>query len=65
MKHTFDTAFYKYACHLQDRLGQSASNREYICRESSGPDPSGAFILRDVFGNESARINGTQVKIIF
>jgi len=60
---TFDTAFYKYACHLQDRLGQSASNREYICRESSGPDPSGAFVLRDVFGNESARINGNEVTL--
>ena len=65
MKHNFNTAFHKYACHLQDNLGQSASSREYICRESSGLDSSGAFILRDVLGKESARINGTQVKIIF
>jgi len=62
--HSFETAFHQYACHLQDNLGQSASNREYICRESSGlDDSSGAFILRDVFGNESARINGNEVTL--
>ena len=61
MKHNFNTAFHKYACHLQDNLGQSASSREYICRETSALDSSGAFVLRDVFGNESARVNGDKV----
>jgi hypothetical protein len=46
MKHSFDTAFYKYACHLQDRLGQSASSRGWMCRESSGPEEDGRYILR-------------------
>ena len=63
--HNFNTAFHRYACHLQDNLGQSASSREYICRESSGLDPSGAFVLRGVSDNEIARVNGAQVKIIF
>ena len=61
--HSFDSAFYKYACHLQDNLGQSASSREYICRESSGLDPSGAFVLRGVSDNEIARVNGNEVTL--
>ena len=62
--HSFETAFHQYACHLQDNLGKSASSREYICRESSRlDDNSGAFVLRDVFGNESARVNGNEVTL--
>ena len=60
---SFDSAFYKYSCHLQDNLGQSASNREYICRESSGPDSSGEFVLRGVSDNEIARVNGNEVTL--
>ena len=63
MKHNFDTAFYRYACHLQDNLGQSASTQEYICRESSGLDSSGDFILRDVYGNEVARVKGSRITL--
>jgi len=64
MKHlNFDIAFYRFACHLQDNLGQSASNREYICRESSGSDSSGNYILRGINGDIVAQVQGRKVTL--
>jgi len=64
MKHlNFDIAFYRFACHLQDNLGQSASNREYICRESSGSDSSGNYILRGISGDIVAQVQGRKVTL--
>ena len=64
MKHlNFDIALYRFACHLQDNLGQSASNREYICRESSGSDSSGTYILRGISGDIVARVKGRKVTL--
>ena len=62
--HIFETAYYQYACYLQDELGQSASNREYICRESSDLDSSGAFILRGVSDNQIATVKDKQVTLV-
>ena len=42
---TFDTAFYRYACHLEF-IGETTSSRGWMCRESSGPDNDGRYILR-------------------
>ena len=59
MKHTFNTACHQYACHLQDRLNQSASSREWIDKDLSGFDQSsGAFILRGVSGDKIAQVSG-------
>jgi len=57
MKQTFNTAYHQYACHLQDRLNQSASSREWISRELSG-NQSNIFILRGVSGDIVAQVSG-------
>jgi len=61
--HNFDTAFYRFSCHMQDNLGQSTSNREYICRESSGSDSSGTYILRGISGDIVAQVQGKKVTL--
>jgi len=57
MKNTFNSAYHQYACHLQDRLHQSASSREWISRELSG-NQSNIFILRGVSGDIVAQVSG-------
>ena len=42
---TFDTSFYRYACHLEF-IGETTSSRGWMCRESSGLDDDGRYILR-------------------
>ena len=57
MSHTFDTAFYRYACALEAR-GETTSDREWVCREVSSLNKSeDAYILRGVGEHEIARVN--------
>tara|TARA_R110000824_G_scaffold55210_7_gene152228 strand:+ start:7663 stop:7878 length:216 start_codon:yes stop_codon:yes gene_type:complete len=62
-KNSFETAYHQYACYLHDILGQAAWRYEYICPQLSGPDSTGAYILRGVSENEIARVNGKQVTL--
>ena len=62
MIHNFNTAFKKYASHLSDNLGQSASSREFICREVSG-EKSGYFVLRGIAENDLARVSNDDGKV--
>ena len=56
MSHTFDTAFYRYACTLEKR-GETTSDREWVCREVSSLSNEGSYILRGVGEHEIARVN--------
>ena len=60
--HNFDTAFKKYASHLSDNLRQSASSREFICRQVSG-EKSGYFVLRGIAENDLARVSNETGKV--
>ena len=56
MSHTFDTAFYRYACALEKR-GETTSDREWVCREVSSLSNEGTYILRGVGEHEIARVS--------
>ena len=42
---SYEMAFYKYACYLQDKLNKSASQAEWICGRCSSEQPDGSWAL--------------------
>ena len=65
--HSFETAFYRYSAALE-RLSRSSSDI-WLCREASGSDDDGRFILRTapeakiatVFSDGSVELHNTQL----